>query len=71
MGIIEIFENIEISNPYSSELRRPLKDLSSAIDSTHMYLKNLRATFLRFFVIFEKMLSKNDKNTKFTVLDQI
>ena len=57
-------ENFEIPNPYLSELRGPMKDLSSAIVSTHRYLKNVGATFLRFFVIFEKKWSKNEKNPK-------
>ena len=64
MGTGEIFEKIEISNPYLSELRGPMKGLSSAIVSTHRYLKNVGATFLRFFVIFEKKSSKIEKNPK-------
>ena len=59
MGTEEIFEKIEISNPYLSELRGPMKDLSSAIVSTHRYLKNVGATFLSVFCDFrEKVVEK-------------
>ena len=68
-GSGEIFEKIEISKPYSSELIGSPRDLSSAIVSTHRVLKGLGATFLIFFVIFEEKWSKNEKNTKSTKTD--
>ena len=60
-GSGEIFEKIEISKPYSSELIGSPRDLSSAIVSTHRVLKGLGATFLIFLWFSRKVVEKWEK----------